>query len=128
MQINKINDNISFENDETKREYQKYLDEINDYNEKIARGENPNVDITELTKKFKEKFKLLDNNNNEIVSELKTPSIDFNSDDLINKIDESINKVEENINLTINNMIKSYLEIYFLMRIFLMKKPRVKYI
>jgi hypothetical protein len=108
----KINDNISFENEETKREYQKYLDEMNDYNEKIARGENPNIDITELTKKFKEKFKLLDNNNDEIVSELKTPSIDFNNDDLINKIDESINKVEENINLTINNMIKSYLDIY----------------
>lgn len=39
MEEFKINNNISFEDEETKIEYQKYLDEINEYNRKVANGE-----------------------------------------------------------------------------------------
>ena len=52
----RINDNITFEDEETKIEYQKYLNEINEYNRKIANGEKPEKDLTEITDKFKQKF------------------------------------------------------------------------
>lgn len=51
-----INSNVSFEDEKTKIEYQKYLDEINEYNRKIANGETPEKDLTEITDKFKQKF------------------------------------------------------------------------
>lgn len=70
----KINNNISFENEETKAEYQKYLDEINEYNRKIANGEIPEKDLSAITDKFKQKFILnhkLDNNKVELYDEFK---------------------------------------------------------
>ena len=55
------------------------------------------------------------NNNNEIVSELKTPSVDYNSDDFINKIDEIIvfdnldkKTVEKIIKNRINELVNKY--------------------
>lgn len=106
------NNHITFDNEETKNEYQKYLDEINEYNEKIAHGENPNTDINELTRKFKEKFVLQDNDNNEINIEVNAPVIKFDDEKLIKEVDDSINKIDERINDTISNMINSYSNIY----------------
>lgn len=55
----KINNNIVFEDEETKIEYQKYLDEINEYNRKVANGEKPDVDLSEITSKFKKNLMYL---------------------------------------------------------------------
>lgn len=106
------NNYFTFDNEETEKEYQKYLDEINNYNEKTARGENPNTDMNELTKKFKDKFALLDNNGNEINIEPKEERIAFDDEKLVKDIDNSINNVDEKINNTISDMINSYLNLY----------------
>ena len=55
----KINNNIVFEDEETKIEYQKYLDEINEYNRKVANGEKTDVDLSEITSKFKKNLMYL---------------------------------------------------------------------
>lgn len=52
----KINNNISFEDEGAKKEYQKYLDEINEYNRKVASGEKPEKDLSAITDEFKQKF------------------------------------------------------------------------
>ena len=70
----KINSNITFEDEKTKIEYQKYLDEINEYNRKIANGETPEKDLTAITDKFKQKFVVnhkSDNNEVELYDEFK---------------------------------------------------------
>lgn len=69
-----INSNISFEDEKTKIEYQKYLDEINEYNRKIANGETPEKDLSDITDKFKQKFVVnhkSDNNEVELYDEFK---------------------------------------------------------
>ena len=69
-----INSNISFEDEKTKIEYQKYLDEINEYNRKIANGETPEKDLSAITDKFKQKFVVnhkSDNNEVELYDEFK---------------------------------------------------------
>ena len=68
MEEFKINNNISFEDEETKIEYQKYLDEINEYNRKIANGETPEKDLSEIADEYKSKFKV----NNKINSTYNT--------------------------------------------------------
>ena len=55
--------NIKFEDDETKIEYQKYLDEVNEYNRKIANGETPDKDLSTITDEFKQKFVIEEKNN-----------------------------------------------------------------
>ena len=50
MEEFKINNNISFEDEETTIEYQKYLDEINEYNRKVANGETLEKDLSLLLK------------------------------------------------------------------------------
>ena len=45
MEKFKINNDILFEDEETKIEYQKYLDEVNEYNRKIATGEKLDKDL-----------------------------------------------------------------------------------
>lgn len=70
----KINSNISFEDEKAKIEYQKYLDEINEYNRKIANGETPEKDLSAITDKFKQKFVVnhkSDNNEVELYDEFK---------------------------------------------------------
>ena len=52
----KINDNIQFDSEETKVEFQKYLDEINDYNRKIQNGEDPGVNQADLLNKYRKKI------------------------------------------------------------------------
>jgi len=39
-----IKNNMTFEDEETKIEYQKYLDKINEYNRKVQNGEKPDFD------------------------------------------------------------------------------------
>lgn len=60
----KINNNIIFVDEKTKAEYQKYLDEVNEYNRKIANGETPEKDLTAITDKFKQKFVVNHKSNN----------------------------------------------------------------
>ena len=80
----KINNNISYENEETKIEYQKYLDEVNEYNRRVANGETPEKDLSTITEEFKQKFN---------VNGSGTTSIeDKNLDELI----EKLNKLEDN--------------------------------
>ena len=91
MEEFKINNNLSFEDDETKIEYQKYLDEINEYNKKIANGETPEKDLSEIADEFKLKFKI----NN------KTNSTD-NTNNAINdkdEFDELVKKLNDNLNI-----------------------------
>ncbi len=64
MKKSKLNaNNIKFEDDETKIEYQKYLDEVNEYNRKIANGETPDKDLSTITDEFKQKFVIEEKNN-----------------------------------------------------------------
>ena len=92
MEEFKINNNLSFEDDETKIEYQKYLDEINEYNKKIANGETPEKDLSEIAEEFKLKFKI----NN------KTNSTD-NTNNAINdkdEFDELVKKLNDNLKIS----------------------------
>lgn len=85
----RINDNITFEDEETKIEYQKYLDEINEYNRKIANGEIPEKDLSEIADEYKSKFKV----NNKINST-------YNTNNTINdkdKFDELVKKLNDNL-------------------------------
>lgn len=90
MEQFRINNNITFEDEETKVEYQKYLDEINEYNKKIANGETPEKDLTAITDEFKEKF-IIKSQNKE-PQEKSTNELD----DLIKKIDDKLNIPSEN--------------------------------
>lgn len=86
----KINNNITFEDEETKAEYQKYLDEVNEYNNKIANGEKTEKDLSAITEEFQEKFDLKSSVEK---SDMKN-TYDF--DDLINKIDSKLNISSDN--------------------------------
>jgi len=99
----KINNNIVFEDEETKVEYQKYLDEINEYNRKVANGEKPESDLSEIMSKFKEKFDV------EGAENKKIESYDING--LINKIDNGLKSMDssydpQNIDKTMENIDK----------------------
>lgn len=94
----KINNNVVFEDEETKVEFQKYLDEINEYNRKIQNGEDPGVNLADLLNKYREKFcdeelenkmKELDDKKNNFKSE------NNEMDELINKIDAKIAELDE---------------------------------
>lgn len=59
MRKSKLNaNNIKFEDDETKIEYQKYLDEVNEYNRKIVNGETPDKDLSTIIDEFKKNLLL----------------------------------------------------------------------
>ena len=90
MEEFKINNNLSFEDDETKIEYQKYLDEINEYNKKIANGETPEKDLSEIADEFKDKFIIKSQNEEQQVKSTN------DLDDLIKKIDDKLNIQSEN--------------------------------
>lgn len=94
-----INNNIEFEDEETKIEYQKYLDEINEYNRKIANGEKPEKDLSAITEEFKQKFN---------VSGSETTSIeDKNLDELIEKLNKSLDSKYTNTNLSYDEQIEN---------------------
>ena len=97
MEEFKINNNIEFEDEETKIEYQKYLDEINEYNRKIANGEKPEKDLSAITEEFKQKFN---------VSGSETTSIeDKNLDELIEKLNKSLDSKYTDTNLSFEEQI-----------------------
>lgn len=97
MEKFKINNNISFEDEETKIEYQKYLDEVNEYNRKVANGETPEKDLSNITEEFKQKFNV---NGAET-----TPVEDKNLDELIEKLNKSLDSKYANTNLPIEEQI-----------------------
>lgn len=79
----KINNSFVFKDDETKVEYQKYLDEVNEYNRKIANGETPDKDLSTITDEFKQKFIIEEKNDSEINNDM--------LDELKEKLDQTIN-------------------------------------
>lgn len=100
----KINNNIVFENEETKVEYQKYLDEINEYNRKVANGEKPESDLSEIMSKFKEKFNVdgventhVEDNNLDKLMEKLNRSLDSNYTNTDLPIDEQIENIDKRI-------------------------------
>lgn len=93
----RINDNITFEDEETKIEYQKYLDEINEYNRKIANGEKPEKDLSAITEEFKQKFNVKGSET--------TPVEDKNLDELIEKLNKSLDSKYTNTNLSFEEQI-----------------------
>ena len=103
MKKSKLNaNNIKFEDDETKIEYQKYLDEVNEYNRKIANGETPDKDLSTITDEFKQKFVIEEKNNFE--------TNNYMLNELIEKLDQNINsnlsydKQIQNINKRIEEL------------------------
>lgn len=97
MEEFKINNNISFEDEETKIEYQKYLDEINEYNRKIANGEKPEKDLSAITEEFKQKFNVSGSETNSIE--------DKNLDELIEKLNKSLDSKYTDTNLSFEEQI-----------------------
>lgn len=95
----KINDNIQFDSEETKVEFQKYLDEINEYNRKIKNGEEPGVNPADLLNKYREKFydKELENKMKELDDKKNNFKFENNEmDELKNKLDAKLKELEEN--------------------------------
>lgn len=95
----KINNNIVFEDEETKVEYQKYLDEINEYNRKVANGEKPETDLSEIMSKFKEKFNVEGAENTHVENK--------NLDELMEKLNQSLDSNYTNTDLTIDEQIEN---------------------
>ena len=95
----KINNNIVFEDEESKVEYQKYLDEINEYNRKVANGEKPETDLSEIMSKFKEKFNVDGAENNYVENK--------NLDELMEKLNQSLDSNYTNTDLPINEQIEN---------------------
>lgn len=94
----KINNNVVFEDEETKVEFQKYLDEINEYNRKIQNGEDPGVNPADLLNKYREKFcdEELENKMKELDDKKNNFKFENNEiDELINKIDAKIAELDE---------------------------------
>ena len=94
-----INSNISFEDEKTKIEYQKYLDEINEYNRKIANGETLEKDLSTITEEFKQKFNVNGSETN--------PVEDKNLDELIEKLNKSLDSKYTNTNLSTDEQIEN---------------------
>ena len=97
MEKFKINNDILFEDEETKIEYQKYLDEINEYNRNVANGETPEKDLSTITEEFKQKFNVKGSETN--------PVEDKNLDELIEKLNKSLDSKYTNTNLPIEEQI-----------------------
>lgn len=84
MRKSKLNsNNIKFEDDETKIEYQKYLDEVNEYNRKIVNGETLDKDLSTIIDEFKQKFVIEEKNNFE--------TNNYMLNELKEKLDQNIN-------------------------------------
>lgn len=95
----KINNNIVFEDEETKIEFQKYLDEVNEYNRKIQNGEDPGVNPADLLNKYREKFydEELKNKMKELDDKKNNFKFENNEmDELKNKLDAKLKELEEN--------------------------------
>lgn len=94
----KINNNIVFEDEETKIEFQKYLDEVNEYNRKIQNGEEPGVNPADLLNKYREKFydEELENKMKELDDKKNNFKFENNeTDELLNKINQRISELDE---------------------------------
>lgn len=84
MRKSKLNsNNIKFEDDETKIEYQKYLDEVNEYNRKIVNEETLDKDLSTIIEEFKQKFVIEEKNNFE--------TNNYMLNELKEKLDQNIN-------------------------------------
>lgn len=105
----KINKNISFKDEETKKAYLEFLNEVNEYNKKVANGERPEHDISYYSDKFEKTFEIDDKENihyendnskkleellDSIDKKLGIKDDDSNIDNLIEKIDNRIAMLE----------------------------------
>lgn len=105
-----IKNNMTFEDEETKIEYQKYLDKINEYNLKIEKGEKPDFDLSEILTEFNEKFKFEGNDTKQlenydinnllekINNNLEPQYCKISSEEALKKINARINKLEDTEN------------------------------
>ena len=94
----KIKNNIQFEDEETRIEYQKYLDEINEYNRKIKNGEETDANPADLLNKYREKFydEELENKMKKIDNQKENINFENNeTDELLNKINQRISELDE---------------------------------
>ena len=94
----KIKNNIQFEDEETRIEYQKYLDEINEYNRKIKNGEETDANLADLLNKYREKFydEELENKMKKIDNQKENINFENNeTDELLNKINQRISELDE---------------------------------
>lgn len=97
----KINNNIQFDDKETKEQLQKYLDVVNEYNRKIQNGEDPGISMDELLNKYRETFydEELENKIKDIDSTKE--NFKFNNSDineLLIKINNKIKELDEKSN------------------------------
>ena len=118
----KVDKDINFKDEETKRAYLKFLNEINEYNKKRANGEITEQDFSCFLNKFKEKFKLEEETegdfktadsetikkllNNAGLENKETENTEL--DNLIQQMDKEIAKLENNKyeNFDIDSIIK----------------------
>ena len=114
----KVDKNINFKDEETKKAYLKFLNEINEYNKKRANGEITEKDFSYFLNKFKEKFKLKEETegdfktadsetiNNAGLENKETENTEL--DNLIQQMDKEIAKLENNKyeNFDIDSIIK----------------------
>lgn len=94
----KIKNNIQFEDEETRIEFQKYLDEINEYNRKIQNGEETDVNPADLLNKYREKFydEELENKMKKIDNQKENFNFEDNeTNELLNKINQRISELDE---------------------------------
>ena len=106
----KVDKNINFKDEEAKKAYLKFLNEINEYNKKRANGEITEKDFSYFLNKFKEKFKLKEETegdfktadsetikkllNNAGLENKETENTEL--DNLIQQMDKEIAKLENN--------------------------------
>lgn len=105
-----VKNNITFVDKETKMEYQRYLDKINEYNRKVEKGEKPDADLAETLTEFNEKFKIEKNDTNQLESydvnklldkinnSLDPQYSEINAEDALEKIESKIKELEESEN------------------------------
>lgn len=84
----KLNNNIEFIDEETKIEYEKYLEKINDYNRKVSAGEKPDFDLSEMLNEFNKKF--------DVDGFLDKEVVYYDVDGLLKSINDSLNEEYRN--------------------------------
>ena len=79
-------------NKETKEAFEKYMEEVKKFNEKIERGEDPGIKQGDLLAKYREQFydESLEEKLKKNEEEFKNRKNDEKIDDLIKKIDEKL--------------------------------------
>ena len=89
--------NFEFDDEETKIEFQKYLDKVNEYNKKVANGEKPDKDLSEIVGEFGKKFELDGYEQKEI-------DTTFDVEGLINKINNYLGVDSSDTDVMLENI------------------------